>query len=118
MTQNYICLINIFCCFSLKLCIILGGEAISKYDYTYFGRVTEFKYGMELGIAFQGGNPIHWLKNFGEEWGLMPDGDGLVFIDNHDNQRHGGDNVLNYKKPRAYKVKAFIFIEAYIMNVY
>jgi hypothetical protein len=42
-----------------------GGEAIKSSEYTDFGRVTEFKYGTELGKVFRGKNPIKYLKNFG-----------------------------------------------------
>jgi hypothetical protein len=42
-----------------------GGEAISALEYTDFGRVTEFRYGAELGKAFRGNNPIKYLQNFG-----------------------------------------------------
>ena len=40
------------------------------------------------------------MHNFGEAWGFLPDGDSLVFVDNHDNQRGhgaGGADILNYK---------------------
>jgi len=42
-----------------------GGEAIKSSEYTDMGRVTEFKYGAELGKAFRGKNPIKYLQNFG-----------------------------------------------------
>jgi hypothetical protein len=42
-----------------------GGEAVSATEYTGFGRVTEFKYGAEIGNAFRGNNPIKYLQNFG-----------------------------------------------------
>lgn len=86
--------------------IDLGGEAVHASEYTRLGRVTEFKYGMELSNAFQGNNALKWLINWGEGWGLMPSNDSLVFIDNHDNQRgHGaGGNILTYKNPKPYKV--------------
>ena len=36
-----------------------------------------------------------YLENFGESWGMMPDGSALVFLNNHDNQRgHGGGGSL------------------------
>ncbi|KAF4520996.1 hypothetical protein B566_EDAN002492 [Ephemera danica] len=84
--------------------IDLGGSIPSPSEYFYLGRVTEFKQGMELGRAFQGLNQLKWLSNFGEPWGLMPDGNALCFIDNHDNQRHGGSDILTYKNPKPYKM--------------
>jgi len=42
-----------------------GGEAIKSSEYMDMGRVTEFKYGAELGKAFRGKNPIKYLQNFG-----------------------------------------------------
>ena len=37
---------------------------------------------------------------------MIPDGDSLVFIDNHDNQRGhgGGGEILSFFSPRYYKV--------------
>jgi alpha-amylase len=43
-----------------------GYEAVSASEYTAFGRVTEFKYGAELGNALRGNNPIKYLHNFGK----------------------------------------------------
>lgn len=38
--------------------------------------------------------------------GLMPDGNALVFIDNHDNQRGhgGGGDLLTFRESKLYKV--------------
>lgn len=49
---------------------------------------------------------LAYLKNFGENSGLIPDNDAVVFIDNHDNQRgHGaGGEILTHKKSRDYKI--------------
>ncbi|XP_069700677.1 alpha-amylase-like [Periplaneta americana] len=95
--------------------IDLGGEAIKSTEYTGFGRVTEFKYGAELGNAFRGNNPIKYLVNFGPGWGFLPDGDAFVFVDNHDNQRGhgaGGASILTYKTAKLYKM-AVAFMLAY-----
>jgi hypothetical protein len=35
---------------------------------------------------------------------MLDDGDALVFVDNHDNQR-GGANIITYKQSKLYKVK-------------
>lgn len=39
--------------------------------------------------------------------GMMPDGNALVFIDNHDNQRGhgGGGNLVTFREPKLYKVR-------------
>ncbi|KDR18093.1 hypothetical protein L798_07788, partial [Zootermopsis nevadensis] len=95
--------------------IDLGGEAIHNTDYTGFGRITEFKYSAEIGNAFRGNNPIKYLWNFGEDWGFVYNGDALVFVDNHDNQRGhgaGGASILTYKEPKLYKM-AVAFVLAY-----
>jgi alpha-amylase len=42
--------------------IDLGGEAISKYEYTNLGAVTEFKFSNEIGRAFNGRNPLKFFK--------------------------------------------------------
>lgn len=89
-------------------------EAIQASEYFSLGRVTEFKYGMELGNVFRGNNQLRWLYNWGPEWGLMPTGNALVFIDNHDNQRGHGSSVLTFRSPRMYKMAtAFMLAHPY-----
>ncbi|KAK7864526.1 hypothetical protein R5R35_003133 [Gryllus longicercus] len=85
---------------------ITGTEAVKSSEYTGFGVVTEFKYGAKLSDAFLGNNPIHWLKNWGTGWGLLPSDSALAFIDNHDNQRNngGGGDILTYKRAKLYKM--------------
>ncbi|KAJ8969370.1 hypothetical protein NQ317_002003 [Molorchus minor] len=94
--------------------IDLGGEAISKDEYTSFGTVLEFKFGTELGNAFQGNNALKYLKTWGPDWGLLESGDAVVFIDNHDNQRTGSSAILTYKNPKPYKMAiAFMLAHPY-----
>ncbi|OXA50887.1 alpha-amylase 1 [Folsomia candida] len=97
--------------------IDLGGEAISGDEYFGLGRVTEFKYGKFLGEAFRGLNQLKWLINWGEGWGMYPNSNALVFIDNHDNQRGhgaGGENILTYRVSRLYKMAvAFMLAHPY-----
>ncbi|KAF2367800.1 Alpha-amylase/branching enzyme C-terminal all beta [Trinorchestia longiramus] len=84
-----------------------GGEPITADQYTGIGRVTEFKYGLKLGIAFRGNDKLMYLSNFGEAWGFIDRGASLVFVDNHDNQRGhggGGDQILTFRVPRLYKM--------------
>ncbi|CAD7088899.1 unnamed protein product [Hermetia illucens] len=89
--------------FIVQEVIDLGGEAISKDEYTGLGAVTEFRFSRELGRVFRGYNPMKWLVNWGPEWGLTQSDRALVFIDNHDNQRDGGD-ILTYKTSKQYKM--------------
>ena len=80
-----------------------GSEAVSSKEYSVLASVTEFKHGSELSNAIEGNNPLKWLMNWGEEWSLLPSKHALVFVDNHDTQRYDG-RILNYKKPKLYKV--------------
>lgn len=88
--------------------IDLGGEPIKNTDYTYLGRVTEFKYGKFLSevVLKKNGQKMIYLKNFGTGWGMIPSDDSVAFIDNHDNQRGhgGGGEILTYKNSRPYKI--------------
>ncbi|GLG97161.1 Alpha-amylase A [Gryllus bimaculatus] len=95
-----------------------GTEAVHNYEYTSFGRVTEFRYGLELSGVFGGNNALKWLTNFGPQWGLMDGDDALAFIDNHDNQRgHGGaGSILTYKSSKQYKM-AVAFMQAWPYGV-
>ncbi|CAF0865526.1 unnamed protein product, partial [Didymodactylos carnosus] len=88
--------------------IDLGGEPIKNTDYTGMGRVSEFKYGKFLSevVKKKFGQKLKYLSNFGTGWGMIPDGDAQIFIDNHDNQRgHGaGGEILTFFESRAYKI--------------
>jgi hypothetical protein len=58
--------------FGLKRTVCFaGGEPIKSSEYTCFGRVTEFKYGAEIGKAFRGYNPIKFLQSFGMSKNLL-----------------------------------------------
>ncbi|XP_071496347.1 pancreatic alpha-amylase 2a5-like [Diadema antillarum] len=92
-----------------------GGEPIKASEYTPYGRVTEFKYGLHLGERLKLGRyEMKHLKNFGEAWGMLRDDFALVFVDNHDNQRGhgGGGNIITHENPREYKM-ATTFMLAY-----
>ncbi|KAJ8931439.1 hypothetical protein NQ314_015648 [Rhamnusium bicolor] len=76
--------------------------------------VLEFKFGTELGNAFQGHNPLKYLVNWGPEWGLLNGLDAVAFIDNHDNQRDGSSVILTYKNSKPYKMAiAFMLAHPY-----
>ena len=84
----------------------VGGEPITASEYFGIGRVTEFKYGRQLSDVFHKKTALKYLVNWGVGWGMMPDGNALVFIDNHDNQRGhgGGGDLLTFREPKLYKV--------------
>ncbi|XP_061694235.1 alpha-amylase-like [Syngnathoides biaculeatus] len=89
--------------------IDLGGEPISAWQYSHLGRVTEFKYGAKLGTVFRKwhGEKLCYTRNWGEGWGFMPNGNAVVFVDNHDNQRGhgaGGASIVTFWDPRLYKM--------------
>lgn len=90
-----------------------GGEVITAGEYTSNGLVTEFKYSTELGRVFKTGQ-LSWLSNFGEQWGLMPSSNAVVFTDNHDNQRGhgGGGNILTFHDGSLYDL-ANVFMLAW-----
>ncbi|XP_004517830.1 alpha-amylase-related protein [Ceratitis capitata] len=88
-----------------------GYEAVSKYEYSPLGAVTEFRFSEEIGGAFRGHNQLKWLRNWGPAWGFLPSAHAFVFVDNHDNQREGG-RVLTYKNAKQYKM-ATAFTLAY-----
>ena len=88
----------------------MGGEAVSYDEYTYIGRITEFRHGKNLGdvIRKNNGQQLRYLKNFGEGWGQLSGLSALVFIDNHDNQRgHGAGgfgSILTFFEANMYKI--------------
>lgn len=81
-----------------------GGECITSSEYTYLGRVTEFKYGLGLSqvIKKKDGQRLAYLRNFGEGWAFISEFNAVVFIDNQDNQR--GSAVLTHRRPAEYKL--------------
>lgn len=58
--------------------IDLGGEGISKYEYTGLGAVTEFRYSAEIGRLFRRYTSLRWTINFGQKWGFLPSDDAVV----------------------------------------
>uniref|UniRef100_A0A8C5SH10 alpha-amylase n=1 Tax=Laticauda laticaudata TaxID=8630 RepID=A0A8C5SH10_LATLA len=89
--------------------IDLGSEAVQSSEYFRNGRVTEFKYGMQLGTVLRkwNGQKMANLKSWGESWHMMPSNKAFVFVDNHDNQRghgSGGSSILTFWNPRLYKM--------------
>lgn len=71
------------------------------------GAVTEFKFSAAIGEVFRSKKPLKSLKNWGPDWEMLPSGDAIVFVDNHDNQRGhgaGGEDILTHKLPDLYKM--------------
>jgi alpha-amylase len=83
-----------------------GTEAIKKESYYAHGNVIEFEYGRLVGEAFLGleGRQLADLATLGEDWGLAPADQAVVFIDNHDKQRGhgGGGNYLTHQERPLY----------------
>uniref|UniRef100_A0A673K3G2 alpha-amylase n=1 Tax=Sinocyclocheilus rhinocerous TaxID=307959 RepID=A0A673K3G2_9TELE len=95
--------------------IDLGGEPIKASEYYGLARVTEFKHSAKLGTVVRkwDGEKLSYLKNWGEGWGFMPSDRGLVFVDNHDNQRGhgaGGASVPTFWDSRLYKIVAGLML--------
>jgi len=88
-----------------------GGEAVSEFEYTYLGKVTNFKYGNFLAAAVRReGQNFRSFNTFGQGWNMLSDYDSVVFVDNHDSQRDS--NPLTYKEHDRY-VMANAFMLAY-----
>uniref|UniRef100_A0A3Q2D1L5 alpha-amylase n=1 Tax=Cyprinodon variegatus TaxID=28743 RepID=A0A3Q2D1L5_CYPVA len=78
-------------------------------EYIHLGRVTEFKYGAKLGNIFRKWNEekLFYTRTWGEGWGFMSDGNAVVFVDNHDNQRGhgaGGSSIITFWDSKLYKM--------------
>lgn len=91
----------------------LGGEIISKTEYSGMGLVTEFTTAREIGLTFQGKKPLHDLLHFGPAKGFLPSTEAVVFVDTHDSQRESGE-ILFYKNKRQYiMANAFMLAHTY-----
>lgn len=105
--------------FIVQEVIDLGSEPIKGSDYFDNGRVTEFKYGMNLAEVFRKlkNQKLKWLQNFGEAWAMYSDKNAFVFVENHDNERGhgaGGENILTFRVSRLYKMaQAFMLAWPY-----
>ncbi len=93
--------------------IDFGDSAIPASEYFVTGDVTEFRYSAEIARVFRRGS-LAWLHEFGEAWGFVPGDYGVVFVDNHDNQRgHGAPgDAITYKDGRLHEL-ANIFMLAW-----
>lgn len=77
-----------------------------RQEYTHLGAVTEFTSSVDLGkiVQLKDGKLLSDLKEYGKRWNYVPTEDAIVFVDNHDNQRHEGGDVLNYNRPELYRL--------------
>lgn len=87
-----------------------AGEAVTPSMYESMGHVTEFDYARKLAPNFQDEGKLKFLGKFGQDWGLMPRDDAVVFLDNHDTQR--GEAHLTYKNGKIYQL-ANVFMLAH-----
>ena len=85
-----------------------AGEAVTCDMYYGNGLVTEFAYALDLSPNFKADGKLGYLGNFGEAWGLMPTGDAVAFLDNHDTQR--GDAPLTYKDGAVYTLASLFML--------
>lgn len=75
----------------------------SRYEYTDLGRVTEFRASAEIGRAMRGRNNLAYMDSWGPDWGFLPSDKAVVFVENHDSERGGGE-VLTYKDGKLYRM--------------
>ncbi len=81
--------------------VIYGaGEPITPGEYVGNGDVHEFRYGRDLARVFRD-ERLAYLRTFGEDWGYLPSGSAVAFIDNHDTQRDD-PGVLTYRDNGRY----------------
>jgi len=84
-------------------------------EYFPTGQVTEFQYSYVVSDVFLHGGlaRLHGAGSIWETTPFLPSDSALVFIDNHDNQRHdGGVHVVKYKDGPLYDL-AVAFMLAY-----
>lgn len=91
----------------------LGGEIISKTEYSGMGSVTEFMNSHEMRLTFLGKKPLHELLHWGPAKGFLPSSEAIVFVDTQDSQRENGE-ILSYKNKRSYiMANAFMLAHTY-----
>lgn len=89
------------------------GEAVLPKEYLHLGHVTEFKLAEGLPDVFRRDGALAKLEQLEKTFGLMPSGNAVTFVDNHDTQRgHAGEAVLTHKRGALYTL-ATIFMLAH-----
>ena len=102
--------------FALEVMPGSPGE-ISPTAFESVGDLLGFDYANQLQAAFKSYNSppndgnIGGLKVFGEQAGLLPSNDELVFVQNHDTERNGSN--LNYKDPNNLIANEFMLAYPY-----
>ena len=84
---------------------------VDRGAYAKTGQVTEFQYQPPLHRAFESGN-LGELQTLTAASGLLPSDDAVVFVDNHDSQRHDDGHGFNYKRGESYTL-ANVFMLAW-----
>ncbi len=84
---------------------------LDREAYASIANVTEFQYQPPVHRAFGDGD-FEGLEKVGESIGLLPSESAVVFVDNHDTQRHGDGHSFNYKRGERY-VLANVFMLAW-----
>ncbi len=84
---------------------------VDRDAYGQIAHVTEFQYQPPLHRAFADGD-LAGLQDLGPHTGLYPSELAVVFVDNHDTQRHGDGHGFNYKLGERY-VLANVFMLAW-----
>lgn len=98
--------------FLIQEVIDMGGEAISKTEYSGMGAVTEFLHSRDISLTFRGKKPLHGLLKWGPAKGFLPSSDTVIFVDNHDSQRYEEDEIISFKDKRQY-IMANVFMLAH-----
>lgn len=60
-----------------------AGEAVQPSMYFSIGQVSEFYYADYLDVNVINQNKMIYLETFGEDWGLMPEENAVVFLDKY-----------------------------------
>lgn len=88
------------------------GEIVQAPMYYPYAPVTEFGFAATVAPKFSGSGLLRDdLVKIGEDWGLAPSSEAVVFLDNHDTQRSGAA-PLTYKNGTLYDLTS-IFMLAY-----
>ena len=85
---------------------------ITTQEYTSLGYVTEFRYPQKLKEGIDDFGRLGGVVDYG--WGMTDSAHALVFVDNHDTERHGGSNTITYKQPIEFRMAtAFMLANDY-----
>lgn len=90
-----------------------GERSVKASEYFRNGSVTELKYAKHLAEVFRDGQ-LKWLRNFGTQWGMMPNNKAVVFINDYTYTHIGDETIhfLTYDDERLY-ILANVFMLAW-----